>query len=41
MKIAIPVSEGKLFTHFGHCPTFALIDADKEKKRIISRTDFP
>ncbi|MCK4946219.1 MAG: NifB/NifX family molybdenum-iron cluster-binding protein [Alphaproteobacteria bacterium] len=41
MKIAIPVSEGKLFTHFGHCPAFALIDVDEKKKCIISRTDFP
>lgn len=34
MKIAIPVSEGKLSTHFGHCDKFAFVDVDKEGKMI-------
>lgn len=25
MKFAIPLAEGKLTTHFGHCKTFALL----------------
>jgi predicted Fe-Mo cluster-binding NifX family protein len=35
MRIAIPVAEGKLAVHFGHCETFALIDVDVEKKEIL------
>ena len=37
MKIAIPVAEGKLAMHFGHCEEFALIDVDTEKKTIIGQ----
>jgi predicted Fe-Mo cluster-binding NifX family protein len=29
MKIAIPVSDGRLCPHFGHCQQFALIDVDE------------
>jgi predicted Fe-Mo cluster-binding NifX family protein len=29
MKFAIPLAEGKLTAHFGHCQEFALIDADE------------
>ena len=28
MKIAIPLHEGRLAGHFGHCGEFALVDAD-------------
>lgn len=28
MKFAIPLAEGKLTAHFGHCVEFALIDVD-------------
>jgi predicted Fe-Mo cluster-binding NifX family protein len=28
MKIAIPLAEGQLCMHFGHCEQFALIDVD-------------
>lgn len=31
MKIAIPVAEGKLCMHFGHCEVFALFDVNEEK----------
>ena len=34
MRIAIPVSEGKLCMHFGHCEQFALIDVDEKTKTI-------
>jgi len=30
MRIAIPVAEGRLAMHFGHCEQFALIDVDEE-----------
>ena len=36
MKIAIPVVEGKLSAHFGHCEEFALVDANRESKTISS-----
>jgi predicted Fe-Mo cluster-binding NifX family protein len=35
MRIAIPVAEGKLAMHFGHCEQFALIDTDPETKTIV------
>lgn len=28
MRIAIPVTNGKLSVHFGHCQRFALVDVD-------------
>jgi len=39
MRIAIPVFEGKLSQHFGHCDTFAIIDTDGASGRIASRKD--
>ena len=30
MRIAIPVTNGKLSAHFGHCRQFAIIDADTD-----------
>jgi len=34
MRIAIPVADGKLAMHFGHCEQFALIDVDEESGDI-------
>ncbi len=31
MKIAIPLAEGKLTAHFGHCQEFALIDVEENE----------
>lgn len=31
MKFAVPLAEGKLTAHFGHCKEFALIDVDSGK----------
>ena len=39
MRIAIPVSEGKLSQHFGHCDTFAIIDTDGDASQIVKRED--
>jgi predicted Fe-Mo cluster-binding NifX family protein len=36
MKFAIPLADGKLTAHFGHCKEFALIDV--EDNQIKSRT---
>jgi len=37
MKIAIPMTDGKLSAHFGHCQQFAIIDADPATKKIQVR----
>jgi predicted Fe-Mo cluster-binding NifX family protein len=37
MRIAIPVTDGKLSPHFGHCEQFAIIDADTDTKNIKSQ----
>ncbi len=34
LRIAVPLVEGKLSRHFGHCQSFALVDADAETKSI-------
>jgi predicted Fe-Mo cluster-binding NifX family protein len=39
MKIAIPLAEGTLATHFGHCERFALIDVDDAARKIVKRED--
>ena len=39
MRIAIPVSEGKLAMHFGHCERFALIDVDPESPQTMSKKE--
>jgi len=36
MLIAIPVANGKLCAHFGHCDQFALVEADPSTKKIQS-----
>ena len=38
MKIAIPLVAGHLSGHFGHCEEFALIEADRDSKQILSQT---
>ena len=39
MKIAIPLADGKLSLHFGHCEFFALVEVDVANKKILNRTD--
>jgi len=36
MKIAIPLTNGIISAHFGHCEQFAIIDVDMDKKEIKS-----
>ena len=36
VKVAVPVAQGRLCMHFGHCEKFAVVTADTEKKKIIS-----
>lgn len=39
MRIAIPLVEGKLSAHFGHCETFALLDVDEKSGKVVSHGD--
>ena len=32
MNIAIPLANGRLCAHFGHCEAFALVDVDENNK---------
>jgi len=38
MRIAIPLADGKLTAHFGHCGQFAIVDVDRENKTIQRQT---
>lgn len=37
MKVAIPLAGEKLSMHFGHCESFAFIEADTENKKVLNR----
>lgn len=39
MRYAVPLAEGRLALHFGHCQQFALLDVDPETKSILERED--
>lgn len=36
MKIAIPLADGKLCMHFGHCEQFILIDVNPDTRQITA-----
>lgn len=38
MKIAIPLHQGSLSMHFGHCEHFALIEVDEKDNTILSES---
>jgi NifU-like protein involved in Fe-S cluster formation/predicted Fe-Mo cluster-binding NifX family protein len=38
MKIAIPVANGHLSAHFGHCEAFAILESDQDGKAIASKS---
>jgi predicted Fe-Mo cluster-binding NifX family protein len=40
-KIAVPVSDGKLDGHFGHCKQFALVEVEEQEIKGISYLDAP
>ena len=37
MRYAVPISGGKIATHFGHCEQFALIDVDEARNVIVGK----
>ncbi len=36
MKIAIPMAQGQLCPHFGHCEQFAMLEVNEQTKEILS-----
>jgi predicted Fe-Mo cluster-binding NifX family protein len=41
MRFAVPVAEGKVAAHFGHCSHFALLDVDEATKAVVKREVIP
>ncbi len=41
MKIAVPISEGKLCSHFGGCLEVALVEAEPESRKILNTRVLP
>lgn len=41
MKIAIPLAEGKLCLHFGHCEQFVLVDVNESKQITAKSMETP
>ncbi len=39
MRIAVPMADGRLAQHFGHCAKFALVDVDPTAKSITASTE--
>jgi predicted Fe-Mo cluster-binding NifX family protein len=37
MRIAIPLADGKLCAHFGHCQQFALLDVDDKTGKTTAQ----
>ena len=37
MRYALPLTNGKVSQHFGHCEHFALIDVDEAARRIVNK----
>ena len=38
MKIAIPIANGRLSMHFGHCEQFVFLEVDTDSKTILNQT---
>jgi predicted Fe-Mo cluster-binding NifX family protein len=39
MRIAIPLAQGKLSLHFGHCDEFMLVEVDEQTGQTISTSN--
>jgi len=37
MRYALPITDGLVAQHFGHCEHFVLIDVDEESKAIVAK----
>lgn len=38
MKIAVPVADGRLSAHFGHCEGFVILETDQQGKEVIGKS---
>jgi len=38
MKIAVPVTDGKLCSHFGHCESFTFFDVAEDTRQVAGTT---
>jgi len=38
MKIAVPLADGRLCMHFGHCEQFALVEVDETAGKTLKTT---
>lgn len=38
MHIAVPIVQGKLSQHFGHCEEFSIVEVDESKKEIVNKS---
>ena len=41
MRIAIPLADGRLSLHFGHCEEFAIVDVDEQTRQIGEKAVLP
>lgn len=41
VRFAVPMSDGVLCPHFGHCQEFALIDVDTASNQVLATTSIP
>jgi predicted Fe-Mo cluster-binding NifX family protein len=41
MRYAIPIEDGKVAAHFGHCSHFALFDVDEATMEIVKKVVIP
>jgi predicted Fe-Mo cluster-binding NifX family protein len=39
MRVAMPIAQGKLSLHFGHCEQFAIFDINDSIGKVINRKD--
>lgn len=39
VKVAVPLAEGRLTTHFGHCASFALVVANKTDGSVVGKEE--
>lgn len=37
MKIALPVANGELCMHFGHCQVFEFYEVNKKEKELLEK----
>ena len=41
MRLAVPITDGKVSAHFGHCSHFAFFDIDEATKAIVRKDVIP